>query len=105
MNLFFYIEQWDESERGDAARNENGFLDLLEKHRTQWTDVLKAINPKAAELHAAADVDWRDIADGVDATTRREEALVHYQEAESGFDAGGCSANICVDGLARVLFV
>ncbi|WP_372726130.1 hypothetical protein, partial [Novipirellula sp.] len=36
-----YIEQWDASERGDAPRNENGFLDPLENHRTQWTDVLR----------------------------------------------------------------
>jgi hypothetical protein len=52
-----YIEQWDASERGDAPRNENGFLDPMEKHRTQWTDVLKAVNPKAGELHSAANVD------------------------------------------------
>ena len=49
-----FMEQWDDAERGDSPRNENGFLDPLEKHRTQWTDVLKAINPKSAELHAAA---------------------------------------------------
>lgn len=49
-----YMEQWDEAERGDSPRNENGFLDPLEKHRTQWTEVLRAINPKALELHEAA---------------------------------------------------
>ena len=49
-----YMEQWDEAERGDSPRNENGFLDPLEKHRTGWTDVLKDINPKAVELHEAA---------------------------------------------------
>lgn len=52
-----YMEQWDEAEQGDAPRNENGFLDPLEKQRTQCTDVLKAINRKAAELHSAAYVD------------------------------------------------
>lgn len=49
-----YLEQWDASERGDAPRNENGFLDPFEKPRTQWTDVLKSINPRAWELHSAA---------------------------------------------------
>lgn len=51
-----YLEQWDAAERGDAPRNENGFLDPLEKPRTQWTDILKAINPRAKELHSAAKV-------------------------------------------------
>tara|TARA_R110002073_G_scaffold64719_13_gene161940 strand:+ start:9811 stop:10116 length:306 start_codon:yes stop_codon:yes gene_type:complete len=49
-----YIEQWDEAERGDAPRNENGFLDPLENHRIQWTDVLREINPRTATLHDAA---------------------------------------------------
>lgn len=49
-----YMEQWDEAERGDSPRNENGFLDPTENHRTQWTDVLKDVNPKAAKLHEAA---------------------------------------------------
>jgi len=49
-----YIEQWDESERGDAPRNENGFIDPMEKLRTQWTDVLKIVNRSAAKLHEAA---------------------------------------------------
>ncbi len=52
-----YIQQWDEAERGDSPRNENGFLDPHEKQRTQWTDVLKAINPQAGALHAAAKAD------------------------------------------------
>ncbi len=50
-----YIEQWDEAERGDSPRNENGFLDPMEKRRTQWTEVLKAVNPTAAKLHEAAE--------------------------------------------------
>ena len=49
-----YMEQWDEAERGDAPRNENGFLDPLERHRTQWTDALKDVNHIAAQLHEAA---------------------------------------------------
>ena len=49
-----YMEQWDEAERGDSPRNENGFLDPLEKHRTQWTDVLKDVNPTATKLHEAS---------------------------------------------------
>lgn len=49
-----YMEQWDEAERGDSPRSENGFLDPLENRRTQWTDVLKSVNPKVTKLHEAA---------------------------------------------------
>jgi hypothetical protein len=50
-----YMQQWDEAERGDSPRNENGFLDPLESRRMQWTEVLKEINPQAATLHQQAE--------------------------------------------------
>ena len=49
-----YLEQWDEAERGDAPRNENGFLDPFEKPRTAWTGILKNVNAQAATLHESA---------------------------------------------------
>ena len=49
-----YLQQWDESERGDAPRNENGFLDPFEKKITTWTDVIRETNAKATGLHAEA---------------------------------------------------
>jgi len=45
------------SKWGLNCYNENSFLDPLENHRTQWTEVLKAFNPKAGALHTAAKVD------------------------------------------------
>ncbi len=49
-----YLEQWDAAERGDSPRNENGFLDPFEMPRTQWTSILKSVNPQAAKLHESA---------------------------------------------------
>ena len=49
-----YLEQWDAAERGDSPRNENGFLDPLERPHAAWTNVLRRINPQAAKLHEAA---------------------------------------------------
>jgi hypothetical protein len=46
-----YLQQWDGAERGDSPRNENGFLDPFEKPLTEWTDVIREVNAKAAELH------------------------------------------------------
>lgn len=55
-----YLQQWDASERGDSPRNENGFLDPFENYRTDWTDVIRKTNAKAAELHAASKTVSRD---------------------------------------------
>ncbi|MEM7143642.1 MAG: beta-agarase [Verrucomicrobiota bacterium] len=49
-----YLQQWDEAERGDSPRNENGFLDPFEEEVTVWTDVIRETNLRAAELHEAA---------------------------------------------------
>lgn len=49
-----YLQQWDEAERGDSPRNENGFLDPFEKEITTWTEVIRDVNAKAQELHAEA---------------------------------------------------
>ena len=49
-----YLEQWDAAERGDSPMNENGFMDPFENYHTQWTDVIRVVNAKAAELHEAA---------------------------------------------------
>ncbi|YCM44286.1 hypothetical protein V2O64_23565 [Verrucomicrobiaceae bacterium 227] len=49
-----YLQQWDAAERGDAPRNENGFLDPFEKELTTWTDVIREVNAKAETLHKAA---------------------------------------------------
>lgn len=46
-----YLEQWDAAERGDAPRNENGFLDPFENYRTAWTDVIKDVNARATQIH------------------------------------------------------
>lgn len=49
-----YIEQWDESERGDAPRNENGFIDPFENYNTILTHTMREMNSKAVELHSKA---------------------------------------------------
>ena len=49
-----YLEQWDEAERGDSPRNENGFLDPFENYHTEWTRVLKETNAAAEALHREA---------------------------------------------------
>jgi len=49
-----YMQQWDEAERGDSPRNENGFLDPFENYQTEWTDVIREANAKAAGMHRAA---------------------------------------------------
>ena len=49
-----YLQQWDEAERGDSPRNENGFLDPFEEELTTWTDVIREVNAKADDLHSAA---------------------------------------------------
>ena len=46
-----YLQQWDAAERGDAPRNENGFLDPFENEITTWTDVIREVNAKAEKLH------------------------------------------------------
>ncbi len=48
-----YLEQWDEAERGDSPRNENGFLDPFERRHTAWTDVIRRSNAAAERLHRA----------------------------------------------------
>ncbi len=48
------LEQWDPAERGDSPMNENGFMDPFENYHTEWTDVIREVNAKAAELHDAA---------------------------------------------------
>jgi hypothetical protein len=49
-----YLEQWDEAERGDSPRNENGFMDPFERFHTVWTDVIREVNAKAEALHRNA---------------------------------------------------
>ena len=49
-----YLEQWDEAERGDSPRNENGFLDPFERPHTIWTDVIREANSAAVRQHEAA---------------------------------------------------
>jgi len=49
-----FMEQWDPSERGDSPMNENGFMDPFENYHTEWTDVIREVNSKAAKLHEAA---------------------------------------------------
>ena len=49
------LEQWDPAERGDSPMNENGFMDPFENYYTDWTDVIKKVNPKAHKLHKAAE--------------------------------------------------
>ena len=47
-----YLEQWDEAERGDSPRNENGFMDPFERYHTVWTDVIRESNSMAEQWHA-----------------------------------------------------
>ena len=49
-----YIQQWDAAERGDSPRNENGFLDPFENLVTEWSDVIREVNGRAADMHEAA---------------------------------------------------
>ena len=49
-----YLQQWDESERGDDPMNENGFLDPFENYIEEWTDVIKDVNSKTLEIHIKA---------------------------------------------------
>lgn len=49
-----YLEQWDEAERGDSPRNENGFMDPFERYHTVWTDVIRESNSKAEDWHRNA---------------------------------------------------
>jgi hypothetical protein len=46
-----FLEQWDESERGDVNSNENGFLDPFGNEYTAWTDVIRDTNSRASDLH------------------------------------------------------
>ena len=46
-----YLEQWDDSERGDINMNENGFLDPFENEYATWTDVIREANQKAHAQH------------------------------------------------------
>ena len=46
-----YLEQWDDSERGDVNSNENGFLDPFENEYTEWTDVIRDANEKSYAQH------------------------------------------------------
>ena len=48
------LEQWDAAERGDSPMNENGFMDPFENYHTEWTDVIRDVNAKAARLHETA---------------------------------------------------
>lgn len=49
-----FLEQWDASERGDAPRNENGFMDPFENFHTEFTNVVKEVNSRAVQLHENA---------------------------------------------------
>ena len=46
-----YLEQWDDSERGDVNSNENGFLDPFENEHTAWTDTIRETNQRTHALH------------------------------------------------------
>lgn len=46
-----YLEQWDDSERGDVNSNENGFLDPFENEYTAWTNVIREGNQQAHTRH------------------------------------------------------
>ncbi|TWT81503.1 hypothetical protein CA13_29560 [Planctomycetes bacterium CA13] len=48
------LQQWDGALRGDVDSNENGFMDPFENYYTEWTDVIREFNSKAADLHEAA---------------------------------------------------
>lgn len=50
-----YLQQWDKAERGDSPRNENGFLDPFEEPLTEWTDVIREVNARAAKMHQNAE--------------------------------------------------
>ena len=45
-----YLEQWDDSERGDVNSNENGFLDPFENEYTACTDTIRETNQRAHAL-------------------------------------------------------
>lgn len=47
-----YLQQWDDAERGDSPRNENGFLDPFENYIAEWTYVIREVNGRASQLHA-----------------------------------------------------
>ena len=47
-----YLQQWDEAERGDSPRNENGFLDPSEQYREVLTRAARKTNKSAHDLHA-----------------------------------------------------
>lgn len=49
-----YLQQWDQAERGDSPRNENGFLDPFETPYEEWTTVIREVNARAAKLHQNA---------------------------------------------------
>ena len=49
-----YMEQWDDAERGDSPRNENGFLNPFEEYHTEWTDVIRRVNAAAPQWHEAS---------------------------------------------------
>ena len=49
-----YLEQWDDSERGDVNSNENGFLDPFENEYTAWTDVIRDANQKVYAQHESS---------------------------------------------------
>lgn len=49
-----YLEQWDEAERGDSPRNENGFMDPFERYHTVWTDVIRESNSMVEAWHRQA---------------------------------------------------
>jgi hypothetical protein len=46
-----YLEQWDDSERGDVNSNENGFLDPFENEYTEWTNVIREVNQNIHRQH------------------------------------------------------
>jgi DNA-binding LacI/PurR family transcriptional regulator len=49
-----FLEQWDDSERGDVHINENGFMDPFENLYTDFTDQIRCTNKQAVKLHSLA---------------------------------------------------
>lgn len=49
-----YLEQWDQAERGDSPRNENGFLDPFERPHEVWTREIRVANAAAVRQHRGA---------------------------------------------------
>ena len=59
-----YLEQWDDSERGDVNSNENGFLDPFENEHQSWTDVIREANRRAHAQHEGTAKHRRSITRG-----------------------------------------